>query len=141
MAEAAAAAAAVCGACGQAFDGQHCCKQCKTPLHSYVFCSEVYVPDFDWGFYFCNGGCIKAYNAANDALYRQTTDDKLRPSLKFPIRRRPDEEEQLDDGNFLQQPAGAPAGAPAAAGKRQAPAAPPMTAAATRAAPRRTSTR
>lgn len=60
-----------CGACMMAIlapDGTprlnpaHSCKDCSRPLHSYVLCDAVWMPEEDGGAYFCNVKCLRTYN-------------------------------------------------------------------------------
>ena len=55
-----------CAACKLVFEHQnaaaHSCKQCKLPVHSWVACDMVWMPQE--GEYFCGKPCLEAYNAS-----------------------------------------------------------------------------
>lgn len=50
----------MCGACGEPCGTQHDCEACGTPLHTTVVCEKVWMPRE--GMYFCDKGCLVAYN-------------------------------------------------------------------------------
>ena len=55
-----------CAACKLVFEHQnaaaHSCKQCKLPVHSWVACDMVWMPEE--GEYFCGKPCLEAYTRA-----------------------------------------------------------------------------
>ena len=75
-----------CAACKLVFEHQnaaaHSCKQCKLPVHSWVACDMVWMPEE--GEYFCGKPCLEAYNASGvrseGALpLRQRVDSPVEP--------------------------------------------------------------
>ena len=86
----------------------HICKMCKNVVHTAILCDAVWMPTN--GNYFCSKACLQASNASeiSDAVEVFDIEDHFGPGHEswddwvvhadwFPLRRRPDGEEETEE--------------------------------------------
>ena len=93
-----------CAACGEAVSGWHKCVQCKRPVHSFIMCTQQWMPSD--GDYYCSKKCILATNAEQQAAYDalEEADNALDRLKLVAVRRRPDADVEIEDAEAATAP-------------------------------------